>query len=287
MANDTKQARENYIAAIQKRLESAEYFERNGERITALRPSELQALNSVFDQMQSTGAPKKFDTVAIQLEPDARKHFFIYFCVLPLMEAGIQGNVLYVASNGDSEATAKMAFINLTVLSKRVEFTTLGDLAQPFDYGRAKQILNGRWIICDMKTAQGYEMAKASPLDEARARINRTYNAIAFSPVCNKFFIAQKGEAAIGPFPPQTGARSGCFIATAACGSPDAWQVDTLRAFRDDVMLPTKIGRAANATYCHLSPPLADWIADRPLARKLVRNFFITPVARVLSIKAR
>ena len=63
----------------------------------------------------------------------------------------------------------------------------------------------------------------------------------------------------------------GCFIATAAFGSPMASHVMILRQFRDKILLPNKIGRAAVVFYYQHSPPLADYIAAHDNLRIFVR----------------
>ncbi|MCA9552368.1 MAG: hypothetical protein KC933_20200 [Myxococcales bacterium] len=62
-----------------------------------------------------------------------------------------------------------------------------------------------------------------------------------------------------------------CFIATAAYGSKDQVDVATLRRFRDEVLMPSAVGRAFVGAYYALSPPLADAIRERPLARAVTR----------------
>jgi hypothetical protein len=67
----------------------------------------------------------------------------------------------------------------------------------------------------------------------------------------------------------------GCFIATAAYGTPMAAEIDALRAVRDRALLTNPLGRLAVASYYALSPPLANAIASderlRAGARRLLR----------------
>jgi uncharacterized repeat protein (TIGR01451 family) len=62
-----------------------------------------------------------------------------------------------------------------------------------------------------------------------------------------------------------------CFIATAAYGSAMHPRVVELRRFRDQVLMKSSAGRAFVAFYYRHSPPLAGYIADRPVARAAAR----------------
>ena len=76
---------------------------------------------------------------------------------------------------------------------------------------------------------------------------------------------------------------SGCFIATAAYGSPMMREVDRLRSFRDRYLLTNATGQLLVASYYAVSPPLAGVIAERDGARSLVRSW-LTPVVKAVGI---
>jgi hypothetical protein len=74
----------------------------------------------------------------------------------------------------------------------------------------------------------------------------------------------------------------GCFIATAAYGTPTAKQIDVLREFRDVVLLKSTVGSQFVALYYQLSPPIADVIAGNELLRTMVRELLVDPIVWVV-----
>ncbi len=69
-----------------------------------------------------------------------------------------------------------------------------------------------------------------------------------------------------------TGGGIYCFIATAAySGEPDKGvrELEILRRFRDSYLLKSSLGRKLVEVYYTVSPPLADYISQRPWARKI------------------
>jgi len=75
---------------------------------------------------------------------------------------------------------------------------------------------------------------------------------------------------------------SGCFIATAAYGTSTAAEIDTLRAFRDTVLLESTLGSQLVEWYYDVSPPVADFISENSLLRTIVRELVVEPIASLV-----
>jgi len=74
-----------------------------------------------------------------------------------------------------------------------------------------------------------------------------------------------------------TGGGGGCFIATAAYGSPLHSYVRILRDFRDRYLMPSKFGRVLVDIYYKYSPSVADFIMKHKVLKAAVR-FSLMPV---------
>jgi len=72
------------------------------------------------------------------------------------------------------------------------------------------------------------------------------------------------------PVPPSS--SGGCFIATAAYGTPMAEDVRYLRAFRDEYLQTNDAGRWFVTQYYKYSPPLADYLRQNDELRSVVRG---------------
>jgi hypothetical protein len=79
-----------------------------------------------------------------------------------------------------------------------------------------------------------------------------------------------------------TSGNGGCFIATAAYGTASAEEIDTLRAFRDEVLLENSLGSQLVELYYQFSPPVADFISEHEGLRTLIRELLVDPVASVV-----
>ena len=79
-------------------------------------------------------------------------------------------------------------------------------------------------------------------------------------------------------------AKSGCFIATAAYGTPFSQEIEILRYWRDRDLESNCIGRLFINLYHHLSPPVADFVRNKPFLRKGVRTI-LNPFVNFLKRK--
>jgi len=70
-----------------------------------------------------------------------------------------------------------------------------------------------------------------------------------------------------------------CFIATAAYGTPMAEEIQILREFRDEYLLTNPLGKALVGVYYRVSPPIAEFIAEHPSLRLVVRAGLVPVVA--------
>jgi uncharacterized repeat protein (TIGR02543 family) len=78
---------------------------------------------------------------------------------------------------------------------------------------------------------------------------------------------------------PPSGTTGGCFIATAAYGTPIAKEIQILRQFRDEYLLTNPPGQALVALYYRVSPPIAKFITEHPSLKPIVRVGLVPAVA--------
>lgn len=76
------------------------------------------------------------------------------------------------------------------------------------------------------------------------------------------------------------GGSSGCFIATAAYGTPMAAEIQSLRNVRDVYLIDMVLGAAFVDTYYRISPPIARMVAEYPVLKTSLR-FILAPLVAV------
>lgn len=97
-------------------------------------------------------------------------------------------------------------------------------------------------------------------------------NVIANGGEASDFVIAATAPTLDGTSTIRTNASSGgCFIATAAYGTPMATEVEALRTLRDTYLLDNPLGATFVDTYYRLSPPIANVVSKSPTLGALIR----------------
>ncbi|GEM_PF-2771656 len=107
------------------------------------------------------------------------------------------------------------------------------------------------------------------------------YSVFAYDEVPNYSSGAQATATPQAPSTGGDGGGGGCFIATAAYGTPMASEVKSLCQFRDAHLLTNPAGKRLISFYYKMSPPIADFIAKHASLRSMVR-FFLKPVVKLV-----
>jgi len=196
--------------------------------------------------------------------------------------ADVYADSTTVTMNGDYSITANFELVPLSVTTKTATNITSYSSTLNMDYTVGdfslvdvcfayKKSIDSAWFYTDW-VSKSRSGTHAETLTELNP--NTEYDFIA---QLNQNDTEIEGTALqfATDTPPPTG---GCFIATAAYGTPTAEQIDVLREFRDVVLLESIPGSQFVTLYYQFSPPVADFIAGNELLRTLVREFLIDPI---------
>jgi hypothetical protein len=72
--------------------------------------------------------------------------------------------------------------------------------------------------------------------------------------------------------------KDGCFIATAAYGTPYALELQILRRFRNEHLMKNAFGRLFVNVYYRVSPTIASFIGRHEITKSLTRTILIEPL---------
>ena len=78
--------------------------------------------------------------------------------------------------------------------------------------------------------------------------------------------------------------KPGCFIATAVYGTSLAPEINTLRVFRDNILLSNSIGKKFVHFYYRFSPPIANFISKHSILKTCIRKIFIAPSVNIAKL---
>lgn len=107
------------------------------------------------------------------------------------------------------------------------------------------------------------------------------------------YFLQQKQQGTPLPelskpvFGAATRGSGSCFVSTVCMGSADHPRVRELREFRDQILMRSTVGRRVISAYYSVGPRAADWLANRRMARVIVRLILVIPVAAVARVLTR
>lgn len=91
--------------------------------------------------------------------------------------------------------------------------------------------------------------------------------------------VAQSGEAS-----GDNGDTEGCFVATVVYGDANAPDINVLRDFRDDTLLQSEAGEKFVTAYYDHGKNAADFIANRPIAKKIVKYTVVEPAVALTEL---
>ncbi|MDP6115548.1 MAG: M36 family metallopeptidase [Planctomycetota bacterium] len=168
----------------------------------------------------------------------------------------------------------------------------IGDIAGTITSASATQVVvsltvpDGTGGISNARRARSQGITRASAVAEVVVETSDGSASSSTASFTNSETATQDTGATPGTPGEVTGAQggsSGCFIATAAYGSPLQPELDKLRRFRDGRLVPAKMGDAFTRTYYANSPNLARRIRGSSLVRALSRKC-LTPAVKCAGI---
>jgi hypothetical protein len=127
-------------------------------------------------------------------------------------------------------------------------------------------------------TVNGSPSSANFSTDADRTAINDTTNPITITMDADKSITASFTAISTGDGDEGT-KKGGCFIATAAYGSPLHPHLDILRDFRDKYLMPNGFGRKLVEMYYRYSPGVAGFIAGHKLLKAAVRINLLPVIA--------
>ncbi len=130
----------------------------------------------------------------------------------------------------------------------------------------------GTYVTLEANPNSGYELSAWS------GDASGTTNPITIAMDSDKSIVANFSAITTGDGD-DNGKKGGCFIATAAYGSPLHSHVRILRDFRDRYLMPTKLGRALVFFYYKYSPFVAELITKHKTLKAAVKINLLPLVA--------
>jgi len=196
----------------------------------------------------------------------AGKHTNIGHNVVLTIDFNVGANVTFTIT-----ATGTQPSISPT--TAQYDLTSPADAKTTITWGTARSVVS---IVDDdnytLKANTDYTVADTVPGVSAKLTIQGIYLVNKLSVSVPKTVLVLTIGFDVGRDATLTINRvSGCFIATAAYGTPMAEEVQILREFRDEYLVTNPLGRAFVDFYYKVSPPIAQFITKHPSLKPIVR----------------
>jgi hypothetical protein len=169
--------------------------------------------------------------------------------------ANVNGAFTTIAVNDDYSVVANFAEIPPDQFTLTVSSTDGGWVTTPGEATFAYD--EGRVVNLEAEPVEGYRFAGWMGDVEDIADVNSASTTITMNDDYSITAIFRFG--------------TGCFIATAAYGTPMSEEIQILRVFRDECMLTNPVGEALVDIYYRVSPPVAEFITGYPSLMPVVR----------------
>jgi len=167
-----------------------------------------------------------------------------------------------ITMNGSYNITANFAPLSYNLMADSTaggSVTTPGEGTFTYDCGDVVDLV--------AEADEGYRFVESTGDVDTIADVNDATTTIAMQ---DDYDITANFEA---------DAPRGCFVATAAYGTPMAEEIQILREFRDEYLLTNPVGKALVDFYYRVSPPIAEFITEHPSLKPVVRAVLVLAVA--------
>jgi hypothetical protein len=182
--------------------------------------------------------------------------------------ADVNAAATNITMNGDYSITAEFEEIPAVQYDLTVSSTEGGSITEPGE----DTFTHGEGTVVDLvaEAAEGYQFVEWTGDVGTIADVNAAATNIT---IHNSYEITANFEENT-PSP-----AGGCFIATAAYGTPMAEEIQILRDFRDKYLLTNLVGQTLVDHYYRNSPPIAKFITEHPSLKPIVRAGLMPAVA--------
>jgi outer membrane protein assembly factor BamB len=171
-----------------------------------------------------------------------------------------------ITMDGDFSITANFEQIPAGQFDLTTSSTTGGSVTNPGEGTFPYQ--EGTVVNLVAEAEEGYLFVEWTGDVDRIADVNAAETTIKME---GKYEIAARFEQSVAP--------GGCFVATAAYGTPMADEIEILREFRDGYLLTNPAGQVLVELYYRASPPIAEFITEHPGLKPAVRAGLLPTVA--------